>query len=112
MPGRLALGVVPLLALALLAPAASRAGDARRGRTKAAACSVCHGPTGIGQVPDAPHLAGQPEPYLVEQLRAYRSGQRVHPAMNVVAKGLSDEDIADLAAWFSSIGVRAQVPKS
>ncbi len=111
MPLRLALAVVPLLALALLAPRAGRAGDVRKGRAKAAACNVCHGPAGLSQVPDAPHLAGQPEPYLAEQLRAYRSGKRVHPAMSLVTKGLSDEDIADLAAWFSAIVVRAEVPK-
>lgn len=101
-----------VLATALLAPFTGRAGDAARGRAKAAACTACHGPAGLSQVPDAPHLAGQPEAYLVEQLRAYRSGRRVHPAMSVVAKGLGDEDIDDLAAWYSAIGVRAEVPKT
>jgi cytochrome c553 len=100
------------LALVVLAPQAVRAGDARRGREKAIACTVCHGPAGISQVPDAPHLAGQPEPYLAQQLKAYRSGKRVHEVMNVIAKPLTDEDIADLAAWFSEIVVRAEVPRS
>lgn len=109
---RLALAGVALAGVALLTPGVSRAGDAQKGRAKAAACVVCHGPAGLSQVPDAPHLAGQPELYLAEQLGAYRSGKRVHPAMSVVTKGLSDEDIADLAAWFSAIVVRAEVPKS
>ena len=62
-------------------------------------------------MPDAPHLAGQPEPYLVAQLKAYRKKKRTNEIMNVIAKTLNDTDIANLAAWFSSIEVRAQVPK-
>jgi cytochrome c553 len=99
-----------LLALALLAPRAGEAGDAAAGRAKAAACAACHGADGVARMPDAPHLAGQPERYLVEQLEAYRSRKRVHEAMNLVAKGLSDADVADLAAWFSSFTVRAEGP--
>lgn len=95
--------------LVVLAPVASDAGDAQAGRVKAAACAVCHGPLGIGQQPDAPHLAGQPEMYVAEQLKDYRSGKRVHEVMGVVAKGLSDADIADLAAWFARIEVQATV---
>jgi cytochrome c553 len=71
---------------------------------------VCHGQTGISTVPDAPHLAGQPALYLEEQLRSYRSGKRRHEVMNVVAKPLSDADIADLAAWFASIRIEATAP--
>lgn len=99
------------LVAALLAPRAGEAGDPGAGRAKAAACAACHGADGIGKMPDAPHLAGQPEEYVVAQLEAYRSGKRVHEAMNLVAKGLSDADIADLAAWFSRIAVRAEVPR-
>ncbi|MBI3003313.1 MAG: cytochrome c [candidate division NC10 bacterium] len=92
--------------LVVLAPVASHAADAQAGHVKAAACAVCHGPLGISQQPDVPHLAGQPEMYVAEQLKAYRSGKRVHEVMGVVAKGLSDADIADLAAWFATIEVR------
>lgn len=95
--------------LVVLAPVASHAGDAQAGRVKAAACAVCHGPLGISQQPHVPHLAGQPEMYVAEQLKAYRSGKRVHEVMGVVAKGLSDADIADLAAWFATIEVQATV---
>ena len=109
---RLLRGVLSVCLVAVLAPRAGRAGDAARGRAKAAACAVCHGAAGLSQVPDAPHLAGQPEVYLAEQLRAYRAGRRVHPVMSVVAKGLGDEDIADLAAWYASIAVRVEVPKT
>lgn len=96
---------VPLLLL--LAAGAGRAGDPKAGRAKAAACAACHGPLGLSQMPDAPNLAGQPEMYLAEQLKAYRSGKRSHETMSVAAKGLADGDIADLAAWYASIEVRA-----
>ena len=104
------MGRAAALAAALLAPCAGEAGDPAAGRTKAAACAACHGPDGIAKMPDAPHLAGQPERYLAAQLEAYRSRKRVHEAMNLVAKGLGDEDIQDLAAWFSSVRVRAEEP--
>jgi cytochrome c553 len=97
--------------LLLLAPAAALAGDARAGRAKAAACTVCHGELGISQMPDVPHLAGQPQVYLAAQLRDYRSRRRAHEVMNVVAKDLADADIADLSAWYASIEVRVETPK-
>ncbi len=81
------------------------------GRAKAQqACAVCHGAAGISSVPDAPHLAGQPEPYLAAQLRAYRSGARQHAVMNVIAKPLTDDEIAALARWYQSIKVEAKPP--
>jgi cytochrome c553 len=98
-----------LTAVVLLAGAAAAA-DPQAGRKKAAACAVCHGQAGLSTVPNAPHLAGQPAIYLEEQLKSYRSGQRRHEQMSVVAKPLSDADIADLAAWFSSIRIEATLP--
>ena len=97
------------LALAWALPA--QAQDAQAGRQKAQACAVCHGPLGIASAPDAPNLAGQPEVYLAAQLRAYRDGARKHEVMSVMAKPLSDADIASLAAWFASIKVEAQAPR-
>lgn len=84
------------------------AADAKAGKAKSQACSVCHGAAGISTLPDAPNLAGQPEIYLSNQLRAFRGGERRHEVMTVVAKSLSDDDIADLAAWFSSIPIEAK----
>ena len=84
-----------------LTPAAL-ARDAAAGREKAAQCAVCHGPQGLSITPDAPNLAGQPAQYLGTQLRAYRSGARRHEVMAVIAKPLSDDDIDNLSAWFSS----------
>ena len=79
-----------------------------KGKIKAAAqCNVCHGANGLSQLPNAPNLAGQPEIYLVEQLKNYRNGKRANEVMSVLAKPLTDDDIANLAAWFASIEIKA-----
>ena len=100
-----------LLCLAGVSPATGRAGDPAAGRAKAGECAVCHGDLGLSQSPDVPSLAGQPEVYLVEQLKGYRSGKRVHEVMNITAKGLSNAEIENLAAWYSSLVVRVEAPK-
>ena len=103
----------PALALALAALAiagTAHARDAAAGRTKAQACAICHGALGVSVTPDAPNLAGQPAIYVAAQLRAYRSGARKHEVMAVMAKPLTDDDIANLAAWFASIRIEAQAP--
>jgi cytochrome c553 len=94
---------------ALLAGPASAA-DAAAGRQKAAACAVCHGPLGLSATPDAPNLAGQPAIYVAAQLKAYRGGTRQHEVMSLMAKPLSDADIDNLAAWFSSLQVEVKAP--
>ena len=100
-----------LIAFALLAAgSAAHAQDAAAGKARAAACTVCHGPKGIAVAPDTPNLAGQPESYLAEQLKAYRGGARKHEVMSLMAKPLGDADIANLAAWFASIKVEAAAP--
>jgi cytochrome c553 len=86
------------------------AADAAAGRAKAQACAVCHGALGLSTQPDAPNLAGQPAVFLSSQLRSYRSGERRHEVMNIMAKPLSDDDIDNLAAWFSSVRVDAHAP--
>ena len=97
------------LAAATTTPAALAA-SAAAGKTKAAACAACHGPLGKATMPDAPNIAGQPAMYLVEQLKAYRSGARKHEVMSMMAKPLKDADIDDIAAWFASIQVQVQAP--
>ena len=85
------------------------AGDASLGRQKAMmACAVCHGPMGLASMPSAPHLAGQVPDYLAEQLKNYRSGKRAHEVMAVIAKQLTDDDIANLAAWYASIKISVE----
>jgi cytochrome c553 len=99
-----------LTGFALLAAAVAHAQDAAAGKARAAACTVCHGPKGLAVAPDTPNLAGQPASYLAEQLKAYRGGARKHEVMSLMAKPLSDADIANLAAWFASIKVEATAP--
>lgn len=81
------------------------AGDVKAGRAKAMACQACHGLDGLAKTPDAPNIAGQIEHYMVTQLQAYKTGARKSDAMSVVAPGLSDQDIEDLAAYYSAIEI-------
>jgi cytochrome c553 len=86
-------------ALLLLSSAAAlAAGDAAAGAEKAKGCASCHGLDGKGRIP----LAGKRADYLEEQLRAFKSGVRKERMMNMMAGNLSDQDIADLAAYFAS----------
>lgn len=66
-------------------------------------CIGCHGPAGRSPNPDLfPAIAGQDAAVLVEQLKAFRSGERNNPMMTPMAKGLSDQEIADLAAYLAA----------
>jgi cytochrome c553 len=94
------------LALAVSVVSSAFAGDATVGKQKAISCAACHGQQGLSTVPDAPNLAGQPELYLSTQLKAYRSGARQHEVMTLMAKPLTDADIENLAAWFSSLKIQ------
>ena len=101
-----------LVLCAVLAPAiawpAAEAGNLAAGREKAKACRACHGLDGLSLRPDTPHIAGQIAFYLREQLRKYRQGTRAHEVMGVVAKQLSDADIEDLVAYYSSIKISVE----
>ncbi|TXH96820.1 MAG: cytochrome c [Rheinheimera sp.] len=76
--------------------------DISRGQVKAAMCAACHGATGISVLPDYPNLAGQKAGYLQQALKAYRDGQRQHQIMAPMAQGLTDQEIADIAAFFAA----------
>lgn len=78
------------------------AADLAAGKLKAQACAMCHGDTGMSQLPNAPNLAGQPAIYLSEQLKNFRSGRRPDEVMGVIAKPLTDAEIDNLAAWYGS----------
>jgi cytochrome c553 len=87
----------------LASPAAStRAADVEAGRRKAGVCVACHGPEGNATVPGMPSIAGQPTMYTHWQLIKYRDGRRKDPQMSPVAAGMSDDDMADLAAYFAA----------
>ena len=82
------------------------AGSKEAGQAKAATCSACHGMDGNSVNPEWPNLAGQGEVYIVRQLKAFHAGQRQNVLMSPMAAILSDQDMADLAAYFSSQTVR------
>jgi len=75
-------------------------GNREAGRKLAGQCRTCHGLDGKAQMPIAPHIGGESEEYLRTQLAAFRDGTREHEMMTIVAKNLTDQQIADLAAWF------------
>ena len=79
----------------------AHAGDAEAGKAKSATCAACHGADGNSMAPTFPKIAGQGERYLIKQITDIRDGNRQAPAMMPFVTGLSDEDIADLAAYFT-----------
>lgn len=81
---------------------AAQAGDAAAGKTKAATCAACHGADGNSLAPNFPKIAGQGERYLVKQITDIKNGVRQVPEMIGFVMGLSETDISDLAAYFSS----------
>ena len=82
---------------------AANAGDAVAGKAKAAVCVACHGPAGISPQPLWPNLAGQKDQYMIKQMKAFKDGTRKDPLMSPQAAALSDEDMANLAAYFASL---------
>jgi cytochrome c553 len=93
-----------LTAFAVAAPVQA-GGDAARGAELAVDCADCHGADGMGDE-DNPKLAGLDEAYQIEQLKAFKSGERVdeEEMMSMYAEDLSDQDMADLAAYYASLG--------
>lgn len=84
-------------------------GDRTSGRKLAGQCRTCHGLEGVATIPIAPHIGGEPDSYLRLQLTAFRDGTRTHEMMSIVARTLSDQQIADLAAWYSGHEITATV---
>ena len=91
-----------LLTSLLFVSTSATAADAAAGKTKSAVCSACHGPTGVSANPMWPNLAGQKDQYLAKQIKAFRDGDRKDPMMSPMAMGLSDDDIANLAAYYAA----------
>lgn len=78
------------------------AGDVEAGKEKSTPCAACHGVNGISVNPAWPNLAGQGEKYLVNQLQLFKDNVRVNVLMNSQAVNLTDQDMQDLAAYYSS----------
>jgi len=79
------------------------AGDADAGKAKSATCAACHGAAGVSAIPMYPNLAGQKEMYLTKQLKDFKSGARKDPVMGAMSMPLSDEDIANISAYYASL---------
>ena len=83
------------------------AGDIEAGANKVSMCVGCHGipnyKTAFPKTYRVPRIAGQKVDYLVSALKAYRAGQRSHPSMKAVAGSMTDQDIADIAAYYASL---------
>ena len=103
-----AVAVASVTAFSTPARADEVKGDAQAGEKKTAMCIGCHGIQGyqasFPEVYKVPRIAGQGEKYIVSALTAYRKGDRKHPTMRGIADSLSDQDIADLAAYYSQLG--------
>ncbi len=90
------------LAISVAASAWAEGGNAEAGKTKSATCAACHGADGNSVNPEWPKLAGQHPNYLLKQLMNFKNDERVNPSMSPMAKPLSDQDMADLAAYYAS----------
>ncbi|NBF00698.1 c-type cytochrome [Pseudomonas sp. Fl5BN2] len=94
--------LVSLLLTLGITGVAHAAGDAAAGQAKAAVCGACHGPDGNSMAPNFPKLAGQGEKYLEKQLHDIKSGKRQVLEMTGLLTNLSDQDMADISAYFAS----------
>ncbi len=103
----LILGVAALVATSPFA----QAGDIPAGRVVMEKCQGCHGKDGLGGQPFIPNIAGQKEFYFVQSLMAYKAGDRKSQSMSDALKGLSDEDLANVAAYYAAIKLTVAVPK-
>ena len=103
--GAVAAGIMLAVSAAALAD-----GDAAAGKQKTSMCAGCHGipgyKTAFPAVYNVPKIGGQHAGYLVKALQGYKSGERRHPTMRAIAAGLSDKDMADLAAYYAAEATR------
>jgi cytochrome c553 len=94
--------ITAIFALLLVTGAAQAGGDAEAGKALAANCSGCHGENGEGMDPNPP-IAGLDEAAHVEMLKAYKDGTREDPMMQMFVASLSEEDMANLAAYYATL---------
>lgn len=100
-----------IIVLASSGLALAAAGDPAAGKKKNSMCAGCHGiadyRTAFPEVYSVPKLGGQHAAYIVKALQEYKAGDRSHPSMRAIASSLSDQDMADLAAYYSSDATRS-----
>ncbi|WP_454641832.1 c-type cytochrome [Bradyrhizobium liaoningense] len=92
-----------VLAATLLVAPATRAADVAAGKAKAEVCAGCHGENGISQTENIPSLAGQPDQFIQWQLVFFRAGSRKNEQMQPIVEEITNEDIRNLGAYFSSL---------
>ena len=95
-----------VIGVSLIAGSAIAAGDIAAGKAKSAVCAACHGADGIAVIPGYPNLKGQNEQYIISSINAYKAKQRnggLAVVMQSQAAMLSDADIANIAAYYSSL---------
>lgn len=94
-----------LLAIAAVAAFSTQvqAADIEAGKAKAATCAACHGANGISAIPTYPNLAGQKPAYIVQQLKAFKSGERNNAIMKPMATMLTEADMINVAAYYASL---------
>ncbi|MDX2315306.1 MAG: cytochrome c [Gammaproteobacteria bacterium] len=90
----------------VLLPIAAHAADAAAGGKKAVTCIACHGKDGISIAPNYPNLACQKDKYLIKAIKEFKSGARKDPIMKSMVGSLSDADIENLAAYFSTLNCK------
>ena len=105
-------GYLFTVSLALVTASALAAeGNAAAGKQKRSMCEGCHGipmyRTAFPEVYSVPKLGGQHAAYIVKALQAYKSRERSHPSMQAIAASLSDQDMADLAAYYTAPATKA-----
>jgi len=98
---RIPLGLVLVLTTGIAQ--AELMGDAEAGEQKSQTCAACHGPDGVGTAPENPNLAGQVPGYIADQLARFKSGERQNAIMMGMSANLSEQDMADLDAYYSSM---------
>ena len=103
-----------MAAASMTVSTAARAQDAKAGSTKVAMCIGCHNIPGyqssFPEIYKVPKIAGQNAKYIIASLNAYKKGERKHPSMRGIATTLSDQDMADVAAWYEQLGKAAPAP--
>jgi cytochrome c553 len=107
--GRSSAGASLAIAAAVLIGCAMTPQAATRADTRAitiAACAACHGVDGVAPDSEVPHLAGQNERYLLNQLLAFRSGRRLHKEMRFMARELTTAEMAAIAAYYAALPPR------
>ena len=88
------------------------AADSENGKLLSRKCSACHGKLGIARNPEVPHLAGQSTRYIKKSIMDFQKGERQDRRMSLIVSDLSEKDINDLAAWYSSLEISVVDPNS